>query len=290
MRVVRLKDEAERLNVPIDAVVKTYEKLLNEGKLHGIIDSKNEEFICYTPEEIGNLTKILESKRILLNELAEKLEIKPEQAYLIIDRLLEKGKITGVFTQNGAFVPDVVLRNLVIELLEENTNIEIHEISDKLAVPEKKVRLVIEKLIEQIMNTVAPYRQIRFSDLHHDIKLSESLTVALLKRLISEGRIVGSLDMVNQILTIDQALKVALEKAELREQRIGGQTEVPKPSNAWYLAPLFLGFIGGLLGYIAVKGEDKSMADDLLLAGIIMTFFGVIVSVAMYLWWLSRIF
>lgn len=287
MKIVSFSDEAERLNVPKFVVVKSYRKLINEGKLLGIIDSKNGEFVRYTSEDIENLTKILKSKSILLEELAEKLEIETEQVHLVLNELLEKGKITGVFTQNGAFIPDMVLRKLVMDLLDENTSISIHEISDKLGVPEKEVKVVIGEVDKQIVKAVTPYRQIGFSDLSNDIKLSKNLTVALLKRLIFEGRIAGSLDLVNQILVIDQTAKAPSEKAELRE--LGGQAKVRKPSSAWYLVPLFLGLIGSLIGYIAVKDEDKGLAENLLYFGIVTTVINIIVIWVLYSWWMSRI-
>ena len=41
-----------------------------------------------------------------------------------------------------------------------------------------------------------------------------------------------------------------------------------KPTALWYLAPFFFGLIGGILGYVGVKNEDKGMADTLLVFGI----------------------
>jgi hypothetical protein len=45
-----------------------------------------------------------------------------------------------------------------------------------------------------------------------------------------------------------------------------------KPTKLWYLVALFLGIFGGIIGYFAVKDEDKEMAKNLLLIGIIVTF------------------
>lgn len=46
---------------------------------------------------------------------------------------------------------------------------------------------------------------------------------------------------------------------------------VQKPSNLWYVLPLFLGIIGGLLGYFILKDRDKSMAKNILIFGTIWT-------------------
>jgi len=45
-----------------------------------------------------------------------------------------------------------------------------------------------------------------------------------------------------------------------------------KPSRLWYLAPIFLGIIGGLVAYIAIKDEDKKMAKKMLIIGLVMIF------------------
>jgi len=45
-----------------------------------------------------------------------------------------------------------------------------------------------------------------------------------------------------------------------------------KPSRLWYLVPILFGIIGGLIGYVVVKDEDRNMAKKLLIVGLIMTF------------------
>jgi len=64
---------------------------------------------------------------------------------------------------------------------------------------------------------------------------------------------------------------------------------VKKPTSWWYLVPFLLGLIGGILGYIAVKDEDKEMADNLLFIGIIMTFIGILVIWAIYSYYISML-
>ena len=52
---------------------------------------------------------------------------------------------------------------------------------------------------------------------------------------------------------------------------VDGRKPVNKPSGAWYLLPIFLGLIGGVIGYFVVKDRDKAMAEKMLIVGLIMT-------------------
>lgn len=62
-----------------------------------------------------------------------------------------------------------------------------------------------------------------------------------------------------------------------------------KPSGAWYLIPLFLGFVGGLIGYLVVKDDDSEMAESLLLFGIMITIGSVILTILYWSWILSLV-
>lgn len=54
------------------------------------------------------------------------------------------------------------------------------------------------------------------------------------------------------------------------------EVRTPEPSKAWYLAPLLLGIIGGLVGYYAVKGRDRDLANNLLVIGILASFLSLL--------------
>jgi len=42
--------------------------------------------------------------------------------------------------------------------------------------------------------------------------------------------------------------------------------------TAWWLVPFFFGLIGGIIAYVAVKNDDKGMADNLLIFGFLWSF------------------
>jgi hypothetical protein len=57
------------------------------------------------------------------------------------------------------------------------------------------------------------------------------------------------------------------------------KVENAKPSKAWYLLPVFLGLIGGLLGYFLLKNKDGKMAKRILIVGIIVS---VIIAIVIF--------
>jgi len=51
-----------------------------------------------------------------------------------------------------------------------------------------------------------------------------------------------------------------------------------KPSYAWYLLPIFLGIIGGVIGYYILKNKHDKMAKYMLFLGIVSSIFGIIIN------------
>ncbi len=60
-----------------------------------------------------------------------------------------------------------------------------------------------------------------------------------------------------------------------------GAGVVPRPTRtavhpAWWLLPLFLGFVGGLIAWAANRRVDPRMANLLLIAGIVSNLLGLL--------------
>jgi uncharacterized membrane protein YvbJ len=53
-----------------------------------------------------------------------------------------------------------------------------------------------------------------------------------------------------------------------------------KTSAAWWLLPVFMAWIGGLIAFLVIKDNDRNKAVKLLWTGIGLTIFWIIVSVA----------
>ena len=49
-------------------------------------------------------------------------------------------------------------------------------------------------------------------------------------------------------------------------------------SNCWYLVPIFLGLIGGIVAYFALRNDDRRKAKNCLFLGIILGVIGITVN------------
>jgi uncharacterized membrane protein (UPF0136 family) len=63
-------------------------------------------------------------------------------------------------------------------------------------------------------------------------------------------------------------------------------TQKNRPTRAWYLVPIFLNIIGGIIGYFVVRKEDKQFANRLLIAGIVM----MVLVILAYVFFLGALF
>ena len=296
MNVTKFSDEAKRLNVSLEFVEQAFEKAIREGKIYGVIDTKNPEIIRFKLDEIDALVGKLDFGRISLNNLAADLNLKVGQVRLVLEYVLNEKRVNGVLASDGTFLSDKTLKELVLEIVQKNGGVDVNEISNQLFVPEKEISTAFENFYNQILAAIAPYQQIKIEDLSAEVGLSKNVLLALLKKLILEGEISGRLDMVRNVLVLGKSAIKSPEFSEsndddeiMQSNNVLATDTKHKPSDAWYLVAFLLGLIGGLLGYLVVKDDDKEMADNLLALGVIMTIIYLIVVWASYGWLISRI-
>lgn len=107
---------------------------------------------------------------------------------------------------------------------------------------------------------------------------------------ISEGSYKTSVEALEK--RVEKPIKGALHGGTLYDDlpsHKSSEQHYEKPSGIWYLLPLFLGFIGALIGYVGVRDRDRDMANNILLLGIAITVLGVFFVWAYYSWLMSQV-
>lgn len=292
MKAIEFKDEASRLNVSQDVIKQTFRKALLQGNISGVIDQKNQALIVFEHDEIDALAVRLSSSKISIKILAQDLNLKVDQARLVIEKLLQEDKIQGVFTNDDAFISDFALRRLMIEAIQKNERMDIHELSAKLFIPEYAITSIIDGIKKQIINDSSTYSQISLTDLSAEIGLPETVAVTLLKKLVQERKLNGQLDMVNKIfinyrqpnqLNGDKKTeerKLAAEKTSYIEKVISDRKLAPRKYLAYFFMIFgFCDLFGGAWTYLTSVGtilEDVSAqaAVPFVISGIVLMIIG----------------
>jgi H+/Cl- antiporter ClcA len=55
-------------------------------------------------------------------------------------------------------------------------------------------------------------------------------------------------------------------------------SETPR-SSMWYLLPIFVGMIGGIIGYLIIRKDDPRKAKNCIYIGMIMMIIGIIFNI-----------
>jgi ribosomal protein L40E len=58
-------------------------------------------------------------------------------------------------------------------------------------------------------------------------------------------------------------------------------SQLNKPSIAWYLLPILLGILGGIIGYFVIRSKDVKMAKNMLYVGLGIFVLGIVLIAAM---------
>jgi len=182
---------------------------------------------------------------------------------------------------------------------------------------EKLFSLYAERFPKDSHDVLEALMEINLKELMREGKSKEESILELSERLEATNRKIRDYERRIERLSVlfaeneisEESYKVAIKTIEnklsqLKDEPYGEEVEkepeiyeerevieeiVTKPSSLWYLVPFFFGFIGGLLGYIAVKDEDRDMAASLIFFGIFMTLVYIFLAWQYIEWVLSSI-
>jgi hypothetical protein len=118
LKVIQFKEQAEKLNISVEAARGIVEKAFCEGKIFGIITPEKAEAICYESEEIQTLIKELSSGRVSLNNLAIELDLNVHQVRLFVQHLINTNQVSGVLTYNDYFISNKNLKNARLKVIQ----------------------------------------------------------------------------------------------------------------------------------------------------------------------------
>src|SRR5215216_4691810 len=78
-----------------------------------------------------------------------------------------------------------------------------------------------------------------------------------------------------------------LHTPEQRERHIMARSTPIHRSRLWYLFPVFLGVIGGLIAYFILRDSNSAMASNTLWIGIILS--AAVAAIAIAIYWMYYI-
>lgn len=267
MKVIRFRDEAERLNVHANVIKKTFQKSLQTSKMSGFINDLNEEIITYQPEEISSLVASLNSRIIYLAELSEDSGLSIDQVKLLISEHLNWVNIKGTISADERSIPYSILQQLLVEKANSLEKIDFTKIAADLSVSEADIQKCLGSIEENLLKAVAPYSQIKLGNLSEESKLSPTFTLAIVKKLIGENRLLGSLDSINGTLIIESTHASVEEPTNSESPKVYGakksvtpyqvNTSSSKMGVAVFGIFLLIIIIGGAIWYGSVMSTPS---------------------------------
>ena len=60
-------------------------------------------------------------------------------------------------------------------------------------------------------------------------------------------------------------------------------SEIKSRSKAWYILPILMGIIGGLIAYFAIRKDDPHLGKNCFIVGVVMFVVNIVVGISMVL-------
>ncbi len=130
MKVIRLRDEAEKLALSTGIVRHHFEDELIKGRILGIISPDSSEVICFDKDEIENLISELLGGKVSLAYLAQQIGLTDYQVYLVLQNLLKSNRIDGELTYN-TFVSNTTTKKLLLQKAKTQKRNHRHKMMSK---------------------------------------------------------------------------------------------------------------------------------------------------------------
>ena len=149
-RRTTISELAKRFNIKIEEVNKSLRKLKVNFEITGIL-MPNEEFIYLPPEEIDLIVDVInKTPNILLSELTEQFGLTDHELTILVDELLESGKLYGQLV-----IKDGISRFITINALSESLVASLAKKGKMVILPySRKTGLSVETIREALRSLI----------------------------------------------------------------------------------------------------------------------------------------
>ncbi|MFW9939945.1 MAG: PCI domain-containing protein [Candidatus Thorarchaeota archaeon] len=213
-------------NISAEQMIKFINKYMDEDRIYGIIDQKNQMFYYISPEMREKLlAKFNDEGIIKVEELSVMLDMSSEIARKVIYKLINQFQIKGSFSQdkNIYYTQKYVLDNLIEEITKKG-RISIKTLADNLNLPKELVKSFCVNLMRakavngyfadrgneiitanQIFKEIKAYSKdmglFELNKLASKLKIAVELARKSLHELIKTGKIKGLFTQRREFMT-----------------------------------------------------------------------------------------
>ncbi len=213
-------------NISAEQMIKFINKYMDEERIYGIVDQKNQMFYYISPEMREKLLSMFHDKGIIkVDDLTVMLDMSGELARKVIYMLINQFQIKGSFSQdkNIYYTQKYILDNLINEIKKKG-RVSLKTLANNLNLPKELVKSFCVNLmrakavngyfadrgnelitIDQIFNEIKAYSKemglFELNKLAIKLKIAVELARKSLHELIKTGKIKGLFTQRREFMT-----------------------------------------------------------------------------------------
>jgi len=144
-----ITEAAKALHLDEINLRKVIRTLLTSNEMQGQYSADNEYFYTSNRLEADILDYLKDEKRFPINQLASKLNLKPEALIVILEGLVQKKYVNGAITRDNEFISDEELDQALVEAVLPYSRMSIIELAEQFGFTEKNMKLLIARAISK---------------------------------------------------------------------------------------------------------------------------------------------
>ncbi|TXT61567.1 MAG: PCI domain protein [Promethearchaeota archaeon] len=213
-------------NIPPEQFTKLIKSYINEDRIYGIIDKRNQMFYYISPEMRDKLlSKFHDEGIVKVADLALMLDMSSDIALQVIYKLINHFKIKGSFTQNKkTYYTQKYITSYLIDNIKKDGRVSLKKLSNQLDLPKDMVKSFCVNLMRtdainaffadhgnEIITSSQIYKEIKkyakekglfeLSKLADRLKIAVELARKSLHNLIKNGSISGIFTQRREFMT-----------------------------------------------------------------------------------------